>query len=106
MTSDPTPPARKPRLPWWRTNRSQVAVLALIVLGLVLANSLLKWLGWGVWVVALLAFSVWLAIPDLAWAWREHPEAVRRVIRVGTHPRTIRVLLYALLAYAWYVTMF
>lgn len=81
-------------------------VLALIVLCLVLAQSLLSWIGWGVWVLALVALSGWLLAPDLTWAWREHPAAVRRVVYYATHPRTVRVLLYLLLAYAWYVTMF
>lgn len=104
MSSEPNPrpPARRP---WWQRNRSQIAVLALVVLALLLLPSLLEWLGWTVWLVALAVLTTWLLAPDLTWAWREHPAVVKRVLRYLTHPRTVRVLLYLLLAYAWWVTL-
>ena len=57
------------------------------------------------WVLLLLALTGWLVIPDLWWAWREHPEVFRRVLRFLTHARTLRVLLYAALALAWFFTL-
>lgn len=103
MSNDP--PDKPKRRHWLWANHSQLTVLVLIVVGLLLAQSLLKWIGWGVWVLALLALTAWLVAPDLFWAWREHPAAVRRALHYLTHPRTVRVLLYALLALAWWVTV-
>lgn len=104
MADAPEKPRPRAR-PWWRSRVANGGVLA-VALALVVAYSFAQWVAGGAWLLALAALTVWLLAPDLAWAWREHPEVVRRTLVLLTRPRTIRVVLYVLLAYAWYVTVF
>lgn len=84
-----------------KLSRSPLLMAVVLVVAVALAGWLIVVLAKGVWLILLLAFTALLVAPDIMWVWREHPEVVRRVGRVLRHPRTIRVLLYLVLAYAW-----
>ncbi|MCA9241372.1 MAG: hypothetical protein KDA37_14285 [Planctomycetales bacterium] len=88
-----------------KLSRSPLLLAIALVVGLAVAGWLIVVLAKGVWLILLLAFTVLLLVPDALWVWREHPEVVRRVGRFLRNPRTIRVLLYLLLAYAWLVVL-
>lgn len=87
-------------------SRGLVVIAIVFVLGVLVAAPLLAVVTHVGWLIVLLVLTAWLVVPDLRWAWREHPEVFRRVLRFLTNARTIRVLLYLAVAYAWAVLLF
>ncbi|TWT34029.1 hypothetical protein KOR34_38650 [Posidoniimonas corsicana] len=109
MSTDAKPTgdtAAEPPRPWWRSSRGMIIVAVVFVLGVLLAAPLVSLVTKAGWLIILLALTAWLVVPDLLWAWREHPEVFRRVLRFLTNGRTVRVLLYVAIAWAWFITLF
>ncbi|TWT77760.1 hypothetical protein Pla123a_15560 [Posidoniimonas polymericola] len=105
MTTEADKPT-EPRRPWWFTSRGLVVIAIVFVLGVLVAAPLLSLVTHVGWLIVLLALTGWLVVPDLHWVWREHPEVFRRVLRLLTNARTVRVLLYLAVAYAWALVLF